>query len=295
MKKTNILLIFAAISLFCGSCASRKEFRTVTIAMDSSCNPQQQLAAYEVINNRITSLWRVRNRTELIDGKFNVTYSGEDTLLARMLTKRGEVYVTEMFSRHDVQEALNDVYERLFWLSENIYHEPLWQTSHFIHHFSVLISAYPHQVARLDSVFNQYQHYFPANSYFAWSATPNNNGFYELFALKSISNPILLNPNTVREGRIQDNFQGFQHLAIFLERSYHAEWARITRDNVGRHLAIVMDGKVLSPPMVNIEITGGASAISGNFTTDDLLLIKSAILGGILECTARIIEIPNTN
>ena len=52
----------------------------------------------------------------------------------------------------------------------------------------------------------------------------------------------------------------------------------------------MMDGKVLMHPTVHSEITGGRLSISGVEREDDLPLIKSVIMGGVLDCKARIVK-----
>ena len=281
MKQTHILLmLFVATSLLFASC-NRREYRTVTIAFDCNCTPQQQLAAYEVINRRIASIWSIREKTELIDGQFTITYSGFDDFLTRILTTRGEIYVTETVPIH--------------WISK---------ISGYLRHLvqpdpAGLFSVPPHKISYIDSVFNQLKDSLPTHTTFAWSMRSNNNGNYTFYALRTSSRrfqPFPFSPNTVKTCSLWENRKGEFQIDIELTEGYHTTaWARLTRDNTGRNLAIVMDGNVVSAPRVQHEISSGKANITGNFERDDLFLIKSAILGGILECTATIIEIPNTN
>ncbi|MGL5681538.1 MAG: protein translocase subunit SecDF [Marinifilaceae bacterium] len=66
-------------------------------------------------------------------------------------------------------------------------------------------------------------------------------------------------------------------------------WARLTKENVGRPLAIVLDGYVVSAPNVNGEITGGSSEISGNFTVKEAEDLAIILKSGKLPAPARII------
>ena len=295
LKNWKNACILAGIFIF-ASCTPHT-FHTVTIALDDACTPEQQILAYEVINNRIASIWRVRGKSDLTDGKFNITHSGENALLERMLTQRGEVYITEMFRVNEIWSGLNQVFERLFWFAENTDHEPLWQRSRIQQSPSALISVPLQQVSYIDSIFNQFRHFFPANVYFAWTANPNE-GFYELLALRLTARPFLLNPNSVKDSRIDthefndnDVSLNFSEILIKLNEDYHNELARLTHNNIGRNIAVVLDGKVLTHPMVTGEITNGIVSITGNILeADDFLLIKSVIMGGVLDCKARIVN-----
>ena len=68
------------------------------------------------------------------------------------------------------------------------------------------------------------------------------------------------------------------------------KWARLTADNVGRSVAIVLDGYVYSAPRVNEEITGGRSQISGNFTIEEATDLANVLNSGKLPAPARIIQ-----
>ncbi len=66
-------------------------------------------------------------------------------------------------------------------------------------------------------------------------------------------------------------------------------WARLTKDNVGRSIAIVLDGYVVSSPVVNSEIKGGSSEISGHFDVKEAEDLANILKSGKLPAPARII------
>ncbi len=67
-------------------------------------------------------------------------------------------------------------------------------------------------------------------------------------------------------------------------------WARLTRDNIGKSIAIVLDNLVYSAPTVQNEITGGRSAITGNFTINEATDLANVLKSGKLPAPARIIQ-----
>jgi SecD/SecF fusion protein len=67
-------------------------------------------------------------------------------------------------------------------------------------------------------------------------------------------------------------------------------WANLTRDNIGKSVAIVLDGYVYSAPTVNDEITGGRSSITGNFTIQEATDLANVLESGKLPAPARIIQ-----
>ncbi len=67
------------------------------------------------------------------------------------------------------------------------------------------------------------------------------------------------------------------------------KWARLTRDNINRAIAVVLDGVVYSAPNVNGEITGGSSQISGSFTTEEATDLANTLNSGKM-ATSVVIE-----
>jgi len=67
-------------------------------------------------------------------------------------------------------------------------------------------------------------------------------------------------------------------------------WARLTKDNVNRQIAIVLDNNVYSFPNVTNEITGGRSEISGNFTINEAQDLANILKSGKLDAPAKIVE-----
>ena len=67
-------------------------------------------------------------------------------------------------------------------------------------------------------------------------------------------------------------------------------WARLTKANIGKSIAIVLDGVVYSAPTVQNEITGGRSAITGNFTISEATDLANVLKSGKLPAPARIIQ-----
>lgn len=68
------------------------------------------------------------------------------------------------------------------------------------------------------------------------------------------------------------------------------EWARITKENIGRPIAIVLDDVVYSAPNVNTEIPNGQSQITGNFTVDEADDLANTLNSGKMAasfCTYR--------
>ena len=67
-------------------------------------------------------------------------------------------------------------------------------------------------------------------------------------------------------------------------------WAQLTKQNIGRAIAIVLDDAVYSAPRVNGEIAGGSSEISGNFTIEDTKDLANTLNSGKMPAPTRIVQ-----
>ncbi len=67
-------------------------------------------------------------------------------------------------------------------------------------------------------------------------------------------------------------------------------WARMTKDNIGKSIAIALDGYIYSFPTVNTEITGGSSQITGNFSVEEAKDLANTLKSGKMPAPARIVQ-----
>ena len=67
-------------------------------------------------------------------------------------------------------------------------------------------------------------------------------------------------------------------------------WARMTKDNIGKSIAIALDGYIYSFPTVNAEITGGSSQITGNFTVEEAKDLANTLKSGKMPAPAHIVQ-----
>jgi SecD/SecF fusion protein len=86
------------------------------------------------------------------------------------------------------------------------------------------------------------------------------------------------------------NNQATAEVTMTMNAEGASAWARITKENVGKQIAIVLDNFVYSFPTVNSEITGGRSSITGNFTIKEAQDLANILKSGKLPAQARIIE-----
>ena len=137
---------------------------------------------------------------------------------------------------------------------------------------------------------------FPRNLKFAWTVKPEitqgEMEFLELVALKmSRDNKCALGGEVITDAR-QDYGQGNQvEVTIQMNAEGAKAWKRLTGENIGRQVAIVLDDYVYSYPVVNQEISGGRSQISGGgMTIEEAQDLANILKAGKLPAPARILE-----
>ncbi len=121
---------------------------------------------------------------------------------------------------------------------------------------------------------------------------PGENTF-ELVAIKSTSRDgkAPLDGGSVTDARVQyGNTGGNPEVSMSMNSEGANTWARMTKDNIGKQIAIVLDGMVYSYPTVQSEISGGSSQITGNFTLEEAEDLANVLKSGKLPAPATIIQ-----
>lgn len=115
---------------------------------------------------------------------------------------------------------------------------------------------------------------------------------YELYAIRGNRNALPdLGGEVVTSARSEvrnDLGQNRPVVTMTMNDEGARKWARLTGDNIGRNIAIVLDGVVYSAPNVNNEITGGRSEISGAFTVDETTDLANVLNSGRMEASVEI-------
>ena len=125
------------------------------------------------------------------------------------------------------------------------------------------------------------------------SAQYAGGNYYELIAIKvnTRDGKAPLDGGVVSDARVSYSNMGGQPQVDMAMNSEGAQtWARLTADNIGKCIAIVLDGMVYSFPRVNAEITGGRSVIEGNFTIEEATDLANVLNSGKLPAPATIVQ-----
>lgn len=118
-------------------------------------------------------------------------------------------------------------------------------------------------------------------------ANSKKNGFFELVALKG--EPRLEGDAVTSASSEHDNMRG-NVVNMRMSDKGAQEWAIVTKDNIGRSIAIVLDDNVYSYPTVNSQITGGSSEITGNFTPEEANDLANLLKSGKMDAKVRVVS-----
>lgn len=144
---------------------------------------------------------------------------------------------------------------------------------------------------------NQVKALFPRDLRFLWSQNPHkydpSNTLYELHAIKVTTRDgrAPLDGDVITSARTSSGMTGSEvEVNMTMNGEGAKTWARMTRENVGRCIAVVLDGYVRSFPVVQGEITGGNTEITGDFTIEEADDLSNILKSGKLPAPARIIS-----
>jgi SecD/SecF fusion protein len=159
------------------------------------------------------------------------------------------------------------------------------------------IGVYVKDTARVNALFAraEVKAMFPANLTFAWAAKgiPAKNGD-EILALEALKKgegqSAPLEGDVITDAAQDFDQAGRAEVTMSMNGTGARIWKNLTGANIGRRIAIVLDGYVYSAPVINGEIPGGRSSISGSFTVEEAKDLANVLKAGKLPAPTRIVE-----
>jgi len=156
-------------------------------------------------------------------------------------------------------------------------------------------SAAIKDTARINKMLKEVKDIFPKNLILAWTVKPDPNrpDILDLVALKASGRDgsAALGGDVIVDARQDYDQNGRVTVDLQMNSQGAKIWKRLTGENIGRQIAIVLDGYVYSYPNVNDEIPNGRSTISGgNMTLEEAQDLANILKAGKLPAPARIVE-----
>ena len=149
--------------------------------------------------------------------------------------------------------------------------------------------------ARVNALIKQVRTIFPSNLKLFWAINPVEKGsdVHELVAIKVSSRDGLpaLGGDVIVDASQDYSPTGQVEVSMSMNSEGAQAWKRLTGENIGKQIAIVLDNYVYSFPVVNAEISGGRSSISGGgMTVEEAQDIANILKAGKLPAPARIVQ-----
>ncbi|PRY16296.1 SecD/SecF fusion protein [Pontibacter ummariensis] len=159
------------------------------------------------------------------------------------------------------------------------------------------IGANVRDTAKINDIFSrpEVRAMFPSNMKFLWAVKPIQGDagqeYVEFYAIKKgRDGRAPLTGDVINDARQDFDQTGRPEITMTMNPTGAKQWARLTGNNVGRQVAIVLDDYVYSAPVVQGEITGGNSSISGNFTIEEAQDLANILKAGKMPAPTRIVE-----
>ncbi len=141
----------------------------------------------------------------------------------------------------------------------------------------------------------QVREVLPRDLAFRWgvNAIDENDRYYQLIAIKQSTRDgrAPLTGSVITDARDQfGQHSSFAEVSMTMNNEGSKTWARMTKENIGKSIAIALDGYIYSYPTVQNEITGGQSSITGRFTPEEAKDLANVLKSGKMPAPARIVQ-----
>lgn len=147
--------------------------------------------------------------------------------------------------------------------------------------------------AKINETLNQIARDLPRDARFAWEVKPvdETGQYFRLIALRAAGRRgPALEGDAITDARAEESgyYNGNGEVILKMNASGARRWEEITMRNIGKNIAIVLDGEVYSYPMVQSAITGGICTITGNFTMDEAKDLANTLKSGKMSAPIRV-------
>lgn len=159
--------------------------------------------------------------------------------------------------------------------------------------------AHTKDIAKINEYLNmkQVKDLLPRNLSLKWGvkAIDEKEQFFELYAIKVTNRDgtPALGGDVVTDANadfVQQAGRSEQQVSMAMNAEGAKAWARLTKDNIGKSIAIILDDMVYSAPNVNDEITGGRSQITGHFTPEEAKDLANVLKSGKMAASVHIVQ-----
>lgn len=275
-----VLMVFGMVAT--GYLNKPQTPKTVLIeARENNISPQVLSESANIIANRLKDFSDKKFGITLIPGsgqiKVKLASDWNTKIVGRLLTQKGQIGFYETYNRKELQALLQDN-GRLFSMLESDGSRDSGPETGC--------------TAQAGDVNNYLQTLTVGQKCrFAWNTSAGDSNWC-LYALRlNDSTGALMTGTDIGSMK----FEKSQHpdmywIGVDFKKPAAEKWAAATRRNIGRSIAVVIDGTVVSAPVVREEIRGGACQITGNYTEDEVRYFAAIGNNGELPVGFRVVR-----
>lgn len=291
--------------LVLGSCQETPDMKTdggirIVVELDAEGYSKSELekvrtACVEIFRKRLENFYgyapTISADSDPSRIRIEVAGARNEQSIARLLTQTADLRFCETFTFAELDPSSSNLFGSYGDRSTigSLYAPPSTDA-----HLPVIAHALARDTARINQLLSEQEtrNHFGSSVQFLWGAEPiNQQGVLELIAVRArskrhqeLTSNLILSAEIIKE-------EGEVSVSIrFTERGAE-KWKQLTENNVNRCIAIVMDNRVYSNPLVMEPITSGETVISGNFTKEEASNLASLLNAGSLPIGAKIVSI----
>jgi preprotein translocase subunit SecD len=264
-------ILYSAIPPTVAQSTQNITLTTVTQQITAS----QLESAVEVLTKRLEDFGiknpNVKSDSEAGEIQIAIDQKLSNQEIRYLLLSKGQLDFHETINRKDVIEVFsaNDELSKILDLLEVA-------NSHG-DYSSIIGFCMPQNMEKASEIVQEISKQNGMNVKFAWSSVPYPGGKYVLHLL---SQKAAIDKKSIRNTKVISDKQDYSsELFITFNKKGTKLWSEISKNNIGKNIAIVLDNYVLSSPKVISQINGGKAVISGNYTKRELKLF-SALANG---------------
>ncbi len=227
---------------------------------------------------------------KLSNGRILIEIPGikDEQRISKLIGSSANLEFWETYSLQELLSALQELHAQQSFFSffadtENYSYSPVIGTA------NVSDTAKINEILRSSAALK----ILPRDVRFAWEVKPvdETGQYFRLIALKASRRGCpALNGDVITDARAEMN-ANYAEIMMSMNAAGAREWARFTQMNIGRPIAIVLDGLVYTYPTVQSEITCGRSSIAGNFTEEEAKDLANVLKSGKMPAPVRILQI----
>ncbi len=283
----------------------------IDIEWNSNAKEADVNASVEILKNRINYFCYYNPSLALSPDKKSIQLKlpliTDSTLCKDYILRKGKLEIVETFENQEIYNCLANINKKLV---ENhnynlkipvdtsnfkkyplfkVLHPPISRDNRLLSG-SIIGYSQVKDTALINSImqFKACKNLLPMEFECKWSKNRLDN-FIPLVAIKKSLNSNTITPEMILNAVTYYEKKAKKYSVNFtLKPPYHIIWAKMTRNNIGRSLAIVIDNDVFSNPRVNGEIPNGKSFISGNMTLEQAKALATTLKYGVIPIDLKI-------